>query len=105
MDYLFGELNGKPAMLVSYGGRGGDKAAQQLRQVCEGLRMNPLESPICLTLPDWDFSMRGPKGEDLYLVQESTFGPSNPWSVKKEEFRIGSMNYSYIWIGGRKSLP
>jgi NAD(P)H-dependent FMN reductase len=39
IDYLFHEWTGKPALVVSYGGHGGGKAAAQLVQVCEGLRM------------------------------------------------------------------
>jgi NAD(P)H-dependent FMN reductase len=29
-------------MLVTYGGHGGGKCAEQLRQVCEGLQMTPV---------------------------------------------------------------
>ncbi|OKL58268.1 hypothetical protein UA08_06850 [Talaromyces atroroseus] len=32
LDYLFNEWKGKPAMIVSYGGHGGGKAAEQLKQ-------------------------------------------------------------------------
>jgi NAD(P)H-dependent FMN reductase len=39
LDHLYSEWSGKPAMIVSYGGRGGDKCAAQLRQVLDGLRM------------------------------------------------------------------
>jgi NAD(P)H-dependent FMN reductase len=40
LDHLYREWAGKPAMIVTYGGRGGDKCAEQLRQVCEGLHMS-----------------------------------------------------------------
>lgn len=46
MDYLFHEWAGKPALIVSYGSRGGSKAAVQLIEVCKGLRMKPLESSV-----------------------------------------------------------
>ncbi|KAI9728557.1 MAG: hypothetical protein M1834_007585 [Cirrosporium novae-zelandiae] len=39
IDYLYHEWEGKAAMIVSYGGRGGGKAAEQLRQVLLGVRM------------------------------------------------------------------
>ncbi|EEA19246.1 NADPH-dependent FMN reductase Lot6, putative [Talaromyces marneffei ATCC 18224] len=58
IDYLFNELKGKPAMIISYGGRGGGKAAEQLKQVCHGLRMLPLQNPAWLMFPDNDFQQR-----------------------------------------------
>ena len=39
IDRLYYEWKGKPAMVVSYGGRGGGKGAAQLRGVLAGLRM------------------------------------------------------------------
>ena len=39
LDFLFHEWGGKPAGVVSYGGRGGGKAAAHLRDVLTGLRM------------------------------------------------------------------
>ncbi|KAJ5733266.1 hypothetical protein N7533_013713 [Penicillium manginii] len=40
LDYLFHEWKGKPAGIVSYGSRGGGKAADHLRGILTGLRMN-----------------------------------------------------------------
>ena len=42
IDHLYEEWAGKPLMIVSYGGHGGDKCATQLRQVAEGLKMRPV---------------------------------------------------------------
>ena len=42
LDYLFYEWKGKPAGVVSYGGRGGGKAAAHLRDILNGLRMTVL---------------------------------------------------------------
>ncbi len=42
LDHLYKEWSGKPAMIVTYGGHGGDKCARQLRQVLKGLHMRPL---------------------------------------------------------------
>lgn len=39
LDYLYFEWKGKPAGIVSYGSRGGGKAADHLRGVLTGLRM------------------------------------------------------------------
>lgn len=65
IDYLFNEWKGKPAMIVSYGGHGGGRAAEQLKQVCQGLRMLPLDKAVCLTFPDKDFMAKVGRGEDL----------------------------------------
>ncbi|THV44268.1 hypothetical protein BGAL_0685g00010 [Botrytis galanthina] len=46
MDYLYHEWAGKPVFVVSYGGHGGGKAAAQLVQVCQGLRMKPLSQTV-----------------------------------------------------------
>lgn len=45
LDYLFHEWSGKPAGIVSYGHRGGGKAADHLRQILAGLRMGPVAEP------------------------------------------------------------
>lgn len=45
IDYLFHEWTGKPAMVVSYGGRGGGLGRDQLMQVLKGLRMRVVEEP------------------------------------------------------------
>lgn len=42
LDHLHKEWSGKPAMIVTYGGHGGNKCAAQLRQVLDGLDMLPV---------------------------------------------------------------
>lgn len=42
IDYLYHEWAGKPGMIVSYGGRGGGRAAGHLAQVLMGVRMKPV---------------------------------------------------------------
>ena len=42
LDHLYKEWSGKPAMIVTYGGHGGDKCARQLRLVLKGLHMRPV---------------------------------------------------------------
>jgi NAD(P)H-dependent FMN reductase len=51
LDHLYREWNGKPAMIVTYGGHGGRLCASQLRQVLEGgLKMKLLPTMPELTL-------------------------------------------------------
>jgi NAD(P)H-dependent FMN reductase len=50
LDHLFKEWAGKPAMIVSYGGHGGDKCAAQLRQVAEAMKMRMISTMPALTL-------------------------------------------------------
>jgi len=50
LDYLFYEWKGKPAAIVSYGGRGGNKAAAHLREILGGLRMSVAETAPGLTI-------------------------------------------------------
>lgn len=42
LDHLYAEWAGKPVMVVTYGGHGGDKCSRQLVQVCKGLHMKPV---------------------------------------------------------------
>jgi len=42
LDHLYAEWARKPAVIVTYGGHGGDKCARQLRQVLKGLKMRPI---------------------------------------------------------------
>ncbi|PLB49799.1 hypothetical protein P170DRAFT_437288 [Aspergillus steynii IBT 23096] len=80
LDYLYHEWTGKPALIVSYGGHGGGKAAAQLRQVLQGLRMTPVERMVLLAFPDRDVLMKGAEGGDLGLTGEGTF-----WAREKED--------------------
>src|SRR5580698_2829188 len=50
LDHLYREWAGKPAMIVTYGGHGGDRCAEQLRQVCEGLHMSLIATRTCFTI-------------------------------------------------------
>ena len=51
IDHLYKEWFGKPLMIVSYGGHGGGKAAAQLRDVAESLKMRTVATMPALTLP------------------------------------------------------
>lgn len=67
IDYLFNEWTRKSAMIVAYGGHGGDKAAAALKTVCQGLRMKVVERPVCLSFPDKEFGGKCLAGKDLAL--------------------------------------
>jgi len=46
IDFLYNEWHEKPATTVTYGTRGGSKAAEQLHSVLEGVHMRPLETRL-----------------------------------------------------------
>ncbi|GBE77995.1 flavoprotein [Sparassis latifolia] len=51
-DHLYWEWRGKPVMLVTYGGHGGNKSATLLREVLGGgLKMKVLSKSVEITLP------------------------------------------------------
>ena len=52
LDHLYHEWQGMPLMLATYGGHGGVKADEQLRQVTQGgLKMSVVERRVNITLP------------------------------------------------------
>lgn len=85
IDYLFHEWVGKPAFIVSYGGHGGVKAAEQLRQVLLGVRMRPVERSVALTFPGREFMVKAATGEDLALNRNSGAGDEELWAKEKGE--------------------
>ncbi|WP_293454758.1 NAD(P)H-dependent oxidoreductase [Phenylobacterium sp.] len=50
LDHLYTEWAGKPAVIVAYGGHGGDRCARQLREVLTGLHMRPMRTTLRLPL-------------------------------------------------------
>jgi NAD(P)H-dependent FMN reductase len=54
LDFLYHEWHDRPATTVTYGTRGGNKGAQQLHGVLEGLHMRPLEDRIEIVITDGD---------------------------------------------------
>ncbi|KAJ5287806.1 hypothetical protein N7478_003492 [Penicillium angulare] len=50
LDYLFYEWKGKPAAIVTYGSRGGAKAADHLKGVLSGLRMRVVGTTVGLPI-------------------------------------------------------
>jgi len=82
IDHLFNEWKGKPGLVVSYGGRGGGKAAAQLKEVLQGLRMRPVEQTVGLAFPSKEFVLRATAGEDLDLGSDEI---KAHWSKESEE--------------------
>ncbi len=52
LDYLYYEWHDKPATTVTYGTRGGNKAADQMNQLFGGLHMHPLPDRVELKISD-----------------------------------------------------
>lgn len=52
LDYLYDEWRGKPATSVTYGTRGGNKAADQIHQLFGGLHMRALPDRVELIITD-----------------------------------------------------
>ncbi|KAJ7364830.1 NADPH-dependent FMN reductase [Mycena albidolilacea] len=77
LDALYHEWAGKPALVLSYGNRGGGKAAGQLRQVLDGLRMRTCTRGVELAFGEGHDLGGGAIGE----------GTNNRWRAedKKEE--------------------
>ncbi|HGN1705403.1 TPA: NADPH-dependent FMN reductase [Providencia rettgeri] len=59
IDHLYHEWKDKPALMVSYANRGGAKAATQLKQVLEGVNMQPLNTAIEIKLSELEFEENG----------------------------------------------
>jgi NAD(P)H-dependent FMN reductase len=91
IDYLFNEWKQKPAMVVSYGGHGGGKAAAQLQQVLQGLDMQVVKDFVGLKFPDRSFLFKAAKGQDLGLqtVQNEALSQTD---VIKEENAMETMD-------------
>lgn len=51
LDYLYSEWDGKPVMIVTYGGHGGHKCYAQLKQVLDGLNMKVAEKGVLVQYP------------------------------------------------------
>jgi NAD(P)H-dependent FMN reductase len=54
LDFLYHEWAGKPASYVTYGTRGGNKGAEQIRGVLEGLKMRELGTHLEVFITDDD---------------------------------------------------
>lgn len=60
LDSIYGEWIGKPVAFVSYGGVGGARAVEQLRQVAVELQMAPIRNAVHIS---WDVYMAVAKAQ------------------------------------------
>jgi NAD(P)H-dependent FMN reductase len=80
LDHLYKEWHHKPAVIVSYGHRGGVRAAAQLRQVLEGLHMKAVETMPALV---FQHEMLGPDlrmadiGKDFAQYEDAVVKAAN----------------------------
>lgn len=72
LDHLYHEWTGKPATILSYGARGGAKAAAQLKEVLTGLGMRVVEPFLAISLKSLDM-------DDSHLVTDpnAAFAPAS----------------------------
>lgn len=75
IDYLFHEWGGKPAMVVSYGGHGGAKAAAQLGTVLGAVGMRVVPRVVSMAFPSGEVLARALAGEDIGLDAARDDGP------------------------------
>jgi NAD(P)H-dependent FMN reductase len=59
LDFLYAEWKDKPAALVTYGSRGGARAAEQMRMVLTGLHMQVIEDGVQIKLAEGDVDGAG----------------------------------------------
>lgn len=52
IDHLYREWHEKPAMIVTYGGHGGTKCAEQLKQVAAAVKLRLVRTAPALVLPE-----------------------------------------------------
>jgi len=87
IDYLFHEWKGKPAMIVAYGGHGGDKCAAALKVVLGGgIDMRVVQDPVCLSFPGREFLVKAATGGALGLDASQGEGP---WSDRRPDILTG----------------
>jgi NAD(P)H-dependent FMN reductase len=101
LDYLAHEWKGKPAMVVSYGGRGaGRKAAIQLKDVLLSLGMVPIETMPGLPIPSVssDAMAKGSRGEDIGLSEHR-----DVWKEEEKEILKSFDDLVYL-LSGRTSV-
>ena len=75
IDFLFHEWEGKPAMIITYGGHGGEKAAGHIRTVIGAFGMRVLEKQVSMAFPSHEYLEKAFKGEDLRLDARNDTGP------------------------------
>ncbi|KAI9819483.1 MAG: hypothetical protein M1827_006931 [Pycnora praestabilis] len=89
IDYLYHEWKGKPAFIISYGGRGGGFAAEQLRQVLKGgVGMRVVETAPGLAFKGRAMLVKAALKGELVLDVEGEEG-KGAWDGEKESILKG----------------
>jgi NAD(P)H-dependent FMN reductase len=72
LDHLYTEWSAKPLVIVTYGGHGGGKCADQLKQVAGGLKMRPVGTMPAITVAREAIENDAPQSlEDLQPLEAS----------------------------------
>lgn len=73
LDYVYPEMNKKPATFLGYGGVGAARAIEQLRLILVELQMAPLRNAVHISMPDFADLAKGSKHlEDLPYIGDGT---------------------------------
>ena len=93
IDHLYKEWSGKPAMIVSYGSRGGGKCARQLRQVLKGLDVK-----LAPTMPGLKLS------KDAIKANSGSIDPERAFARHRAKLRRAFAELDAI-LRGRRFWP
>lgn len=79
IDFLYHEIIGKPAVIITYGIFGGESANEGLRKTLEGMKLRVVDGKIALPF-------KGNRGPDLYAAVGGSLGEDTKtwWS---EEYK------------------
>lgn len=69
IDHLYHEWHNKPAVIVTYGGHGGDKCAEQLRQIARAVKMRVMATAPGIVLPEAVIRQGAPFDPDRDFTQ------------------------------------
>ncbi|KAM3066963.1 hypothetical protein ACMFMG_007107 [Clarireedia jacksonii] len=98
IDFLFNEWKGKAAMIVSYGGHGGNKAAGQLKQVLQGVGMISCEKEVALVFESRASIVKTQKGEAIDEVKKGGL-----WEPQRKDVKDAFMQMLNI-LESRRAL-
>ena len=82
IDYLYHEWKGKPAMIVTYGGHGGEQCATHLNMVLGSMGVRVVKKMVHMSFPGAEFRVKAFKGEQLDL--DANYD-GTPWADHRAE--------------------
>ena len=74
VDYLFHEWRDKPAIIITYGGRGGHQCAGHLKTVLGSIGVRIVDKMIGMAFPSLESRAKGFKGQELGLDTSNAGG-------------------------------